>query len=304
MKPTLPPATTVPATLKSVLNRVAADTSLSESRKRDLRSAVLTYVRLKGQPAAAVALDLAEFRGTLDGMVAAQAKVSRKRWSNIRSDLAAAIEASGLRPMVRTANVKLDEAWARVLGPSDPGIRNPLSRFARWGNLRRIAPQAVNDSVLDRFITELESATLVRNLPKLRRSIPLAWNGLVGLHSDAGLRPLSVPPSRFMRTRIPWEKFPVSFREDTERYLDWASVPDPLAEGARARALAPLSLRLLKTHIHSAASAAVAAGIPLKGDSILWRGSSSPKPSALCWVTSGARTDESSPPSPMVLALR
>jgi integrase len=40
-------------------------------------------------------------------------------------------------------------------------------------------------------------------------------------------------------------------------------VSDPLAEGARDRALAPLSLRLQRGHIHSAASAAAAAGIPL-----------------------------------------
>ena len=58
-------------------------------------------------------------------------------------------------------------------------------------------------------------------------------------------------------------QLPASFREDVERYLTWASVPDPLAEGARARALAPLSLRLQQTHIHSAVSAAAAAGIPL-----------------------------------------
>ena len=35
---------------------------------------------------------------------------------------------------------------------------------------------------------------------------------------------------------------PRLFREDVEHYLTWASVPDPLADGARARALAPLSL--------------------------------------------------------------
>jgi integrase len=40
-------------------------------------------------------------------------------------------------------------------------------------------------------------------------------------------------------------------------------VPDPLAEGARAKALAPLSLTLQRSHIHSAVSSAAAAGIPL-----------------------------------------
>jgi len=65
----------------------------------------------------------------------------------------------------------------------------------------------------------------------------------------------------FGPTRLPWQEFPASFRDDAERYLTWASVPDLLADEARARALAPLSLHLQRGHIHSAASAAVAAGI-------------------------------------------
>ena len=83
------------------------------------------------------------------------------------------------------------------------------------------------------------------------------------MHQGAGLRLVTVPTNRPAPTRIPWRQVPSSFREDVKQYLTWASVPDPLAEGARARALAPLSLRLQQTHIHSAASAAAAAGIPL-----------------------------------------
>jgi integrase len=49
-----------------------------------------------------------------------------------------------------------------------------------------------------------------------------------------------------------------------ERHLAWAAVPDPLADGARARALASQSLHLRRTHIHSAVSAAAAAGVPLE----------------------------------------
>jgi hypothetical protein len=68
-----------------------------------LRSAVLSYAKLKGQPPAAIALDLAAIRQTLNRMVPARAQVSRKRWANLRSDLARAIEASGMLPMLRTA---------------------------------------------------------------------------------------------------------------------------------------------------------------------------------------------------------
>jgi hypothetical protein len=40
-------------------------------------------------------------------------------------------------------------------------------------------------------------------------------------------------------------------------------VPDPLDEGARARGLSPRTLRLQQQHVHSAASAALAGGIPV-----------------------------------------
>ena len=130
------------------------------------------------------------------------------------------------------------------------------------GELAPDPPRSRRRERHDRFIAELEGATLVRNLGSLRRTVAMAWNALTGLHQGAGLRSLSVPPSRFVSTRTPWQVSGL-VSQDVEHYLTWASVPDPLAVGARARALAPLSLRLQSTHIHSAASAAAAAGIPL-----------------------------------------
>jgi integrase len=63
---------------------------------------------------------------------------------------------------------------------------------------------------------------------------------------------------------VSWEDLPASFQADLDRYLAWAAVPDPLDEIARARALAPRTLRLRRDYIHSAATAAVAAGITAK----------------------------------------
>jgi len=101
----------MPATLQTVLDRLANTAELSESRRRDLRSAVTSFAKLRDQPSAAILLDLADIRRTLDGMVPARAKISPKRWANLRSDLAAAIRASGLRSMLNTAGLKLDDVW-------------------------------------------------------------------------------------------------------------------------------------------------------------------------------------------------
>lgn len=214
------------------------------------------------QPPAAIPIDLAAIRQSLDRMVPARAKISPKRWANIRSDLAAAIDASGLRPMLKTAGVELNGAWRQLMDEAPPWIRQDVSRLARWSSLRGIAPAAIEDSIIERFIAELHSSTLVRNLRYRSGLVRRAWNALV-THHPRNLRAVTVKPNTRVLKRIPWAQFPAAFREDVRQYLDWAAVPDPLDEAARARALSPRTLRLQREHIHSAASAAVAAGIPI-----------------------------------------
>jgi integrase len=255
------PATAAPATLQDVIDRLAA-LSCSDTRQRDLRSAVLSYAKLTDRRPAAIPLDLAAIRATLDSMVPAQAQVSRKRWANLRSNLAAAIDASGLLPMLKTAGIELDDDWTRLFeAVTDPRVRHGLSRFARWAGLRRIRPAAVDDAVIERFIAELEAASLIRNLDARHRSVALTWNILCNLLPGARLSAVAVPTNKLEPTRVSWERLPASFRGDADQYLAWCAMPDPLDEQARARALAPQTRRLRRDQIHSAVTAACAAGI-------------------------------------------
>jgi integrase len=251
-------------TLQTVLDRLSTNPELTVSRKRDLRSAVTCFARLKGQPPAAIPLDLAEIRQSLDQMVPARAKISSKRWANIRSDLSNAIDASRLRPMLKTADIELDETWRRLLANADLRITRGLSRFARWASLRRIAPNAVDANVIERYVAELGDATLVRKLRYVASFVAKRWNELVASNPGCELRSVSLEGKERKLKRMPWQSLPASFRDDVERYARWASMPDPLAEGARARALSPRTLLLQQQHIHSAASAAVAAGIAIE----------------------------------------
>jgi integrase len=250
-------------TLQTVLDRISSASNLSDTRKRDLRSAVTSFAKLTERSPAAIPLELPQIRETLDAVVPAAAKLSAKRWANLRSDLAAAIAASGLRRMLKTSNLRIDGAWAPLLASADQRARHGLSRFARWASVQGIRPAAVDDSTVDRFVAELDAGTLVRNLGTFRGPVVRAWNAVVRLHPASGLRPIAVPTNQRESNQTPWQQLPTSFRDDVERYLTWASVPNPLAEGARPRALSALSRRLQRTHIHSAVTAAVAAGIPV-----------------------------------------
>jgi integrase len=258
---TIPPMAAL-ATLQDVLDRLETNQSLSETRKRDLRSACLAFGKLTGRAPAMVPLDLAAIRATLDAMVPAQAKVSPKRFANLRSDLGSAIEASGLRPMIKTAGVELSESWSRLFeGNTKEWIRWGLSRFARWASLRQIVPMAVDAAVIGRFIADLETASLTRNIRDLHRGVINSWNGLVRLRPDENLKLVEFPTDKAEPGRVPWQDLLASFRADVDQHLIWGAVPDPLDDEARARALAPRTLGLRRDHIHSAVTAAVAAGV-------------------------------------------
>jgi hypothetical protein len=163
------PTAAVPPTLQNVLDRLAGE----GSRLRDFRSAVMGYAKLVGRPPSGIALDLADLRQTLDRAVPGAAAMSPKRWANLRSDLAGAIAASGLQPMLRTTDVELHAAWRELLEPvKDQRIRNGLSRFARWASLRQVDPTEVDDTVIARFVAELHAGTLIRQIRDQHRSEP------------------------------------------------------------------------------------------------------------------------------------
>ena len=188
-----PPITTKQSTLQDVIDALKANSTLSETRRRDLRSAVNCFAALTDSLPPHIALDLGAIRSVLDLMVPIQAKVSRKRWANLRSDLAAAIAASGLQPMLKTSTVEPSESWASLLDKAqDRRLRDGLSRFARWASERQIAPQDVEREVVDRFIAELEAASLVRKIADLGQTIVRSWNRLVRTFPEEGLRQIPV----------------------------------------------------------------------------------------------------------------
>jgi hypothetical protein len=241
---------------------VANNASLSPTRRKDLRSAVLSYAALIDSSPPHVSLDLAAIRSVLDLMVPIQAKISRKRWANLRSDLSAAIAASGLVQMLKTSTVELSESWVSLLAKAqDRKMRDGLSRFARWASERQIAPRDVNREVIDRFVAELETASLVRKIADLGQTVVRSWNRVARAYPEEGLQEIKVTRRVNGPPRFPWHDLPASFRQDVDDYLEWASVPDPLDENARRTPLAAKTIRLHRNHIHWAVTAAVGTGI-------------------------------------------
>ena len=83
---------------------------------------------------------------------------------------------------LKTAGAEPSKEWQTLLDAADDkATRNGLSRLARWASLRQVTPAGIDDAVLERFFSELEAASLVRNIRSQRRIVAKVWNKLVAL---------------------------------------------------------------------------------------------------------------------------
>ena len=87
-----------PANLATLLAALEGQSGLSESRRRDLRSAVKRVAHLLGNAPAAIPLAMDAIRDGLSAVNPIAVGMTPKRFANIRSDFVAAVKASGLAP--------------------------------------------------------------------------------------------------------------------------------------------------------------------------------------------------------------
>ncbi len=244
-------------TLAEVADRVRAS-KLSESRKRDLLSALRRVAELLKTELRHVPADVASLREKLAPMTPAEAGVSAKTLANLRANLLAAVATSGIGMRIAAHKKARSPSWVRLLEAAPLSARHGLSRFSAWCSEREIAPEAVDMATFESFEAAVRSQTLARSPEANFRKARRIWNVLARHHA---LPCVEQFPDR-RKPRLDWDGLPASFRADVDAHLDWAGGTDPFAEDVRPRPLSPGSLRLRRQYIHSAAASLVDAGWP------------------------------------------
>src|SRR5215218_5597335 len=251
-------------TLADVSEQVA-QSSLSDTRRRDCLSALRRVADLLEQDLSALPADVGHLRERLAALNPASFGLSAHTWSNLRSNLFRAIEASGLQPVLRTAKVTLAEPWRELtMRIPDRRTRDGLSRLTRFCSLNGIPPQEVNLGTLQSFGAAVRSSTLARKADMLERDVATLWNRLVDKGIAEDLTRLDLPTRRPAPKRVLWQDLPESFRSDVDDHLAWAAGDDPFAPDPRPRPLSMGSVRLRRQFIQSAVTALVAAGTPMQ----------------------------------------
>ena len=102
-------------TLAEVLIALEEESSLSDTRLRDLNSAVKRVAELLGEEPRAVPLDLSAIGPKLARVNPIAVGISAKTLANLRSGFLTAVKVSGLKPVQRSTKTPSSPAWSRLM---------------------------------------------------------------------------------------------------------------------------------------------------------------------------------------------
>ena len=243
---------------------VAKPSSITGTRQRDLCSSVRRIAIFVGDDPSRIPLNLVAISAELATVSPAAAGLTGKSFANIRSNFMAAVRASGLKSVHGFTRTALSPGWKKLKAQlSGKRAHIGLSRLAKYASANGIEPEQVNNATIEAFITAVRNGTLHRKPNALHRQVAQIWNA-AAKRSQFKLKVVTVPSFRRPAQRVDLHLISQSFRKDRDDWLSWCAGLDVFAANARARPLAPQTLRLRQDQILAAVTALAESGIALK----------------------------------------
>lgn len=238
---------------------VLQDEALPERRRAVLASAINTVGRALRRPIETIPAASVRLRPLLDPVTPAMARLTAGSWSNVRSLLAAALARVTPGFLPQRFDLAPSPTWQALLDRVRPD-RDALfllGRFGRWATRLGIEPEAVDDTVLERYREDLVQRSLTSEPAKILRKTILAWNATLTRSEDGEVAPLALPNGK-VRYSLPWDVYPPSLLAEIERWLDRLG-RDPFAD-RDFRALRPASIQSRHKYLALYLGALVEAG--------------------------------------------
>jgi integrase len=234
------------------------------TRRRDMISAINRICEMAGSTPGSARAEPPVLKEMLSRIRPAARGVSAKSYSNQRSLVAAALELAGvIDPSGRGRAIRHPQ-WGPLLQAvaDDQRLSNGLAAFANWCAGQDISPEAVDDSVVQRFLTWLEAKTLHPKPRDIVRRIPNVWNEASTKFNFWPTTKLTTLSFKTPPKHLKWSELSPSFQQDADAYLALRANPDLFDERPEApkRPLAATTLRQQREHLRLAASILVQDG--------------------------------------------
>ena len=248
-------------TFADLIALIEKDEELIAQKRRDVLSALRTLARLIEKEPSEIPANARWLRRRLERLHPKQADISKKRFANIRSDLAFALRHAGLI-MKASHLAPFTPEWRALWGRiTMDRMRWNLSRFFHFCSAMQISPTAVNDCIVSDFHKALIDESLVKNSDQIYRTMVKLWNQAVETVPHWPQVRLTPPPSKREAWTLPLEAFPRSLQNDVDHWISHLRGDDhPLAENAVPRPLRPPTLKHRRFQIRIFASALVRRG--------------------------------------------
>jgi integrase len=244
-------------TLADVLGLVDR-AGLTGTRRRDMVSAVNRLCEMAGSTPASVRAEPAVLKDMLSRIRPAAHGVSAKSYSNVRSLFAAALQLAGVIDPLGRGGAKRHPDWGPLLKAvaDDQRLSNGLAAFANWCAGQAVSPGELDDVVVQRFLTWLETRTLQPRPRDLVRRVPNIWNEASTKFNSWPAIKLTALSFKAPLKHRKWSDLNPSFQQDADAYFRLRANPDVFDERPEApkRPLAGSTLRQQREHLRLAAS--------------------------------------------------
>lgn len=239
-------------------------TELTDTKLRDLKSAVSILCRLIGRAADEVPANINWVFVRLRRVHPAQAGISKKYLSNVKASVIKALELTGASRARADWLRKPSPAWEALLAqvPSQHDVWK-LTQLAQYCSALGVVPEAVTSDHLRELLAALEAETFIDKPDAKVNAMVAVWNRL-SRDLDAWPRTRLVYPRRKEIWTFKLDQFPASFGADVDRLMARLSNPDPLTGEGPAKPLRPASLFARRFQIQEMASAVVLSGVPIE----------------------------------------
>lgn len=251
-------------TLQDVLEKI--ETLEAGTKKRDLKSAVMTFCRALGRSPRDVLVIPNEIRALRESVAPIAAGLTERRWANVCSGLTKAIEL--VRELVPSRNTTpLLPEWKVLLDTLPNKLVRKLSAGMRYLSGKGVTPAAVAAADLQEYCDAIVTDRMRRNAEKAADAFIWAWNRTAKAYPAWPQVALPRKDKRDTYT-YPLDFFPASFAADVEAYIGrlthgilFDDDDDDIDLGP-LRQVRPATAQTRRRQLRAAASCLVHSGVP------------------------------------------
>jgi integrase len=248
---------------------IAAAVELPEQTRRHWASSLRQIAKALDKPVELIPARYSAVRALLAHLHHAPAGVTAKTLQNHKSNAKSALLWLAREKAIPEHGAPLTSAWQKLWSEiGNALVRSRLSSLMRFCSANNIAPNEVDEAVLDRFM-DYRSRTGKSSDNAFRRLLARAWNANIGILPGWPLRKLVVPPAK-PAVEQEWKDFPEGLRRDVEQYLQGLTKVRRSRTGQRIRPLKPSTIRTRRAEMQAAGRMAVKTGVPIASLTSLW----------------------------------